>query len=245
MCETGVTVSVPREAGEILNEWDIYREWLPPAAWRHAVACCWDQKVGRLRVQRVLPDGHADLLIFNDGRTQVVGLHDQVALPVLAAGTRLHGVRFRPAAVGAAFHIPASALRNQTAWFEDVVGARRMRQLRDPAALDAWVRGIEPDGRAVVAVDLLSSHSVTDAAELLGITRRHLGRLLLEHVGLAPKAFQRIQRFQQYVRAVDGGTALAAAAADAGYADQPHLTREVREFSGVTPAILASERRRS
>ncbi|MEA3215880.1 MAG: hypothetical protein QOJ19_2036 [Acidimicrobiia bacterium] len=228
-----------------MNEWDIYREWLPPVAWRHAVACCWEQEVGSVRLQRVLPDGHADLLIFEDGRTQLVGLHDHVALPVLAAGTRLHGVRFRPAAVGTALHISASALRNQTVAFEDVVGARRMRKLRDPATLDAWVRSIEPDARATTAVGLLSSHSVTDAAQLLGVTRRHLGRLMLDHVGLSPKAFQRIQRFQQFVRAVDAGTSLAAAAADAGYADQPHVTREVCDFSGVTPAILASERRHS
>jgi hypothetical protein len=34
-----------------------------------------------------------------------------------------------------------------------------------------------------------------------------------------------------------------ALAADAGYADQPHVTREVRLLSGVTPGRLAEERR--
>src|SRR5688572_16790847 len=46
----------------VLNEGDIYREWAPPPAWRHAVACCWEQRVTADRIQRVVPDGRADVL---------------------------------------------------------------------------------------------------------------------------------------------------------------------------------------
>jgi AraC-like DNA-binding protein len=50
-------------------------------------------------------------------------------------------------------------------------------------------------------------------------------------------------RLQRFIRAADGGAALAAAGAGAGYADQAHLTREVRRFTGLTPAQLLSQRR--
>ena len=71
-----------------MNESDTYREWLPPQAWLGVVACCWEQRVRADRVQRVLPDGHADVLLYGSGEVEVVGVYDHVALPVLPAGLR-------------------------------------------------------------------------------------------------------------------------------------------------------------
>ena len=68
-----------RQAGPVLNGSDIYREWAPPPAWEPVVACCWEQRVSAGRVQRVLPDGRADLIIYDSGQIEVVGLHDQAA----------------------------------------------------------------------------------------------------------------------------------------------------------------------
>lgn len=84
---------------------------------------------------------------------------------------------------------------------------------------------------------------MAEVADSLQISDRHLRRLLLEHTGLSPKALQRIVRFQKFVRAGDAGALLADAAAHAGYADQPHLTREARALAGITPARLIAERR--
>ncbi len=235
--------SVLREAGTVLNEPDIYREWDPPQAWRHAVSCCCEQRVGEERVQRVLPDGHADLLLYDSGTVEVVGVHDEVSLPRLPAGTHIRGVRFRPAAVAAAFRLTASSLRNRSVPAEHVLGGRDARLLTDKGRLDAWIRSVEPDPRTMAAVRLLASLSVSDTAERISVTPRQLQRLLLTDVGLAPKAYQRVARLQRFVRAVDGGSSLAEAAADAGYSDQPHVTREVRLLSGVTPGRLAEERR--
>ena len=231
------------EKGAVLNESDIYREWEPPPGWRHAIACLWEQRVGAARVQRVLPDGHADLLFYGSGVVEIVGVADTVALPTLAAGTVLCGVRLRPEAVGAALRVPGVALRNLTVPADDVMGARWARRFADPEFLDRWVRGIEPDGRVEAALRLLGAYSVEDVAHLLNVSSRHLRRMLVETVGLAPKAFQRAIRLQRFVTAADGGAPLAAAAASAGYADQSHLTREVRRLSGLTPASLIDERR--
>src|SRR5262249_41289999 len=104
---------------------------------------------------------------------------------------------------------------------------------------------IEPDGRAAAAVDLLRGRSVALTADALGIDRRHLTRVMLHYVGGTPKTFQRVERFQRFVQAVDAGRGVAAAAADAGFADQSDLTRDVRAFSLLTPAKLAAERRTS
>lgn len=226
-----------------MNETDIYREWPPPATWTHAVACLWEQQVVGARVQRVLPDGHFDLLFFDSGDLEVVGLADVVALPALPAGTRLRGVRFRPEAVGPALRTDASLLKNLSLPAQDVLGAREVGRLMDPQGLDAWVRGIKPDRRVALALGLLKSRSVEEVADLLPLSSRHLRRALLAHIGLTPRTYQRIVRLQRFVRAADQGVSLAAAAADAGYADQAHLSREVKRFSALTPAQLVQERR--
>jgi AraC-like DNA-binding protein len=85
-----------------------------------------------------------------------------------------------------------------------------------------------------------------DVAGALGLSERQLRRRCHAAVGYGPKTLQRVLRFQRFVRRVDASAAtldLAAAAADAGYADQPHLTRECVALSGLSPTALLRIRR--
>lgn len=70
-----------------------------------------------------------------------------------------------------------------------------------------------------------------------GYSPKHFIGLFKATVGLTPKQYGRIQRFNTVVRGLAGSTpgTLADLAAAAGYADQAHMTREFREFAGVTP----------
>lgn len=64
-------------------------------------------------------------------------------------------------------------------------------------------------------------------------------------VGLTPKEFARVLRLQATLRMLDRHDAsIAALAADAGFADQAHATREVQRVTGLTPARLRAELRR-
>lgn len=221
---------------------DLYREWAAPPEWRHAVACCWEQRVGAERVQRVLPDGCADILVYDSGSIDVVGLFDEVSTPVLPAGSAIRGLRLRPEAVAAMFGVDASSLRNRTVALADIVGARRARRVLDVTALDAWITGVEIDRRIAAALHLLRDHPVTEVSARVGISPRQLQRLLRTHAGLGPKTFQRVVRMQRFVSVAERGDGLAVAAAGAGYADQAHMTREVRRLTGLTPAELLAER---
>ena len=222
-----------------------YREWTPPAAWRSVVVCCWEQRVDADHVQRVLPDGCADVLLYQDDSIDVVGLHDQVDVPLLPAGTWIRAIRLRPHAVAAAFQIDAASLRNRTLPLSDIFGTSRARQLVDPRERDAWLQSIEPDPRTERAVRLLDRRSVDETATLLGLTPRQLRRVLLSEVGLGPKVFQRVLRLQRFLAAAERPGGLAMAAAEAGYADQSHLSREVQTLAGVAPKRLLQERRQS
>jgi methylphosphotriester-DNA--protein-cysteine methyltransferase len=90
------------------------------------------------------------------------------------------------------------------------------------------------------AVGLLSRSPVDEAAAALGLSSRHLRRVMLGHTGLGPKTYQRVVRLRRFLA---DDRPLADAAVAAGYADQPHLTREVTRLCGLAPAALRAERR--
>jgi AraC-like DNA-binding protein len=100
-----------------------------------------------------------------------------------------------------------------------------------------------PPDRAVQAavVRLLSpGQRVGELAADLGLSERQLHRRFLDAVGYGPKMLQRVLRLRRFLARAD--VDLAAAAAQAGYSDQPHLTRECRQLTGLTPAQLALRR---
>ncbi len=80
--------------------------------------------------------------------------------------------------------------------------------------------------------------SVRDLARLAGISERQLRRRLVAAIGYGPKMFERVTRFQHFRRlaSLTPGRGLASLAADAGYADQAHLSRECMKLSGNPPS---------
>jgi AraC-like DNA-binding protein len=218
-----------------------YVEWAPPREWRGTVACRWEQAVGAGRAHRVVPDGCADVIVGLDGGAVVVGLADRAEVHALPAGTWFRGLRFRPEAVASVLGVPGEALRNRTLPLDDVVGTARARSLVDAAVGGAPspVLAAEPPDRLAAALRALASSSVDGAAVAVGLSGRQLRRLLLHEVGLGPKDFQRVTRLQRFLH---HGGPLATAAVESGYADQPHLTREVARLCGLPPAALLAER---
>jgi AraC-like DNA-binding protein len=85
---------------------------------------------------------------------------------------------------------------------------------------------------------------VSELARRLGVSDRHLRRLMVNETGIAPHHFARIQRFHALLRASDLvlRPSWAALAAHHGYADQSHLIREVQHLAGVSPTRLHEER---
>ena len=81
-------------------------------------------------------------------------------------------------------------------------------------------------------------------ADAAGVSRQHLTRSFREAVGIAPKLFARLARFQAGLACAGCGANVdwAQAAFELGYADQSHMIAEFREFSGLTPETLARQR---
>lgn len=72
---------------------------------------------------------------------------------------------------------------------------------------------------------------------------RTVRRRFLRATGLTPKALEQIARAQQAAALLEQGVAIPDAVYQAGYADQPHMTRALKRFIGQTPAQIAQVRK--
>ncbi|MFD1815888.1 helix-turn-helix domain-containing protein [Rhodococcus gannanensis] len=197
----------------------------------------------------VLPDGCMDL-VWHDGGFLVAG-PDTRAHRSTAAGSRAIGLRFAPGLGPRALGISADEVRDSRIPLRDVWSDAAVRRLtddaaRDPlAALTAAVRDrLDPVDLPVefsIGARLASGASVGDVAAELGWSPRRMHRRALVAFGYGPKTLARVLRFDRAVAAARSGVGFARVAADAGYADQAHLAREVRSLSGITLRQLTGQ----
>jgi len=105
----------------------------------------------------------------------------------------------------------------------------RAGSLRSPAA---W---------AVARIEGAPGLRIRDLCREVGYSERHLIALFRDQVGLPPRRYASLVRFDRLVSRVRCGRAASwgELAFQLGFADQAHLSREVRRFSGLTPTALA------
>lgn len=193
--------------------------------------------------QRVLPDGCMDLL-WHDGELLIAG-PDTSAYEVTDHGAWA-GLRFPPGVAPAVLGLPAHELRDRRVPLADLWPSRTVRPLAGlvnrtadaPAALESVALRLlpsapEPDPACAAAVTALASGStVLAATRHANLSERQLHRRFLTSIGYGPKTLARILRLQRALELARAGTPLAAVAARAGYADQPHFSREVKDLAG-------------
>jgi AraC-like DNA-binding protein len=95
---------------------------------------------------------------------------------------------------------------------------------------------------AEIATQLLEhpeGRRVDDVARATGTSERELQRLFKEYVGVSPKWVIQRYRLHEALARVEAGFDSAALAADLGYFDQAHFTRDFRALIGVSPGAYA------
>lgn len=227
------------------------------------VACVWAAQLGAAgerHVERVIPDGCIDL-VFSDGQLVIAGPDTASVELEVMPNRSFVGVRFCAGVAPTALGVPATALLDQRLPARDVLGApaaeleealalaanpRQAAALLERAAIN-WLRNA-PDcaaealvRRAVLELEAAGADwTVTTLAARLGVSERQLRRRFVSAVGYGPKLLERVLRLRRFIRLASGprAPALATLALEAGYADQPHLSRECRELTGTTPSQL-------
>ena len=138
-------------------------------------------------------------------------------------------------------------------------GALRLRErLLNTASIEARFQCVERwllsrlKPRTIVhpavrwAVDRIAASggrlSIEELATQTGFTRKHLGNLFQQQVGLSPKSLARVHRFRGALALLDRGDGQVPwveLAEACGYYDQSHLINEFRRFTGLSPVELA------
>jgi AraC-like DNA-binding protein len=243
-----------------------YRERRPASALAPYVTCVWVQQVAPDGVpyrHRTIPNGSAELICELGAMPRIVGPQTGPTEEVLAPGTTVVGVRLRPGAAPAVLGSPASELVDLAVGSEELWGRPAVRlgdrvaasasphdaaQALEHAIAGRLTDAAGPDPVAAAAAALLLPWRIDDVGSLtstLYISERQLRRRCQAAIGLAPKVLHRMLRFQGFLALAQGharpSAQLARLAADAGYADQSHLTRESLRLAGRTPRALLLE----
>jgi AraC-like DNA-binding protein len=194
---------------------------------------------------------------------KIVGPQTGPTEEVLAPGTTIVGVRFRPGAAPAVLGMPASelvdlAVRLDVLWGASAVALGEKIAASASAQDAASALETEISGRLAaeshfdpVATDAMRrllpgcTKDVTSLASSLYISERQLRRRCEAAIGLTPKVLHRILRFRGFLALARCHTlpnvGLALLAAEAGYADQSHLSRESLRLTGWSPRALLRE----
>jgi AraC-like DNA-binding protein len=211
----------------------------------------------------VLAQERSDIEVVRPFGSFVAGLYDRYAL--VGSRGRMAGVQVNFSPIGARLLLnqPLEAFANRMVELDDVWGpdARRLAARLEEAP--GWERRFaildaEIAARIVRArplhdvlrwtIDRLTRSSGRIQVETLvkqtGWSRRHLIGRVRHEFGLTPKTLGRVLRLGRAVEVLrrDGGARLADVAADCGYYDQAHFTRDFREFTGMTPGAFLKGR---
>lgn len=197
-------------------------------------------------------------------QARVIGALRTVGAPAGSSHAEMMGVYFEPGATSALLHIPAPEITDQVVTLEQLWGscgarlaealaeldeAQRISRL-EAVLLDRMRHARPPQWRVDVAglarwasVEPFSM-TVQRLAGAAGVSRQHLTRVFRQVIGVSPKRYCRLARFQAGLIHAGAGPRVdwADVAAGLGYADQSHMIAEFRELSGLTPDALATGR---
>lgn len=190
------------------------------------------------------------------GGSLVSGAHSRFVVIDTASQASTVGVHFRAGGAYPFLGLPASELRDadvplDALWGAKAIGLRdRLVEAQTPEArfrileralLARGVRPLTHHPAVACALEEFQStpntRTVKEVSERSGLSQRRFIGLFREEVGLTPKLFCRIRRFQEAIRLVGSGrrVGLAEVALGCGYFDQAHFVHDFRAFSGTTP----------
>jgi AraC-like DNA-binding protein len=214
-----------------------YREHLPPPHLEGLVKSCWTLdaggEAGQWIAQQATPDGCVELIRRLAGRSRwdgdqperfAVGLVERPQSFSISGDSRFEAVRLWPWAWPLVSAVPLAEIAGRWAPHEG-----------------PGIEGLAAPALAATGRAILGACSAGEMARATGMSPRTLQRWFARNVGLTPRRYLRLLRFQKAFEQVPGQPSLADHAAAQGFADQAHMARAFRELAGVP----AGEARRS
>lgn len=196
---------------------------------------------------------------FRLPRSIVVGARTHFAFVATSDMEELIGVVIRPGGFAGLFRERADLFFERSIGLEEVwSGSRiteRISEARSPkdkiGALEDFLtdRVLQDSRRSVLvdqAIQLFQAGGlrVSECAQIIGVSQRRLSEVFQEHVGMSPKTWCRVQRFQGAVRALHNRVDVpwAELALCCEYYDQSHFANDFQAFSGINPTTYSARR---
>ena len=202
---------------------------------------------------RILPDGVMDL-VWCDGKFIFAGPDTTAVSVQVLPGSATWGLRLAPGVAHALLGIPTLEVRGERVALDELVTLPPSivdSAYEAPAtaltslAESLWARAAVGPAELRLATSLeratRNGHSVSAIAEAHFLSERSLRRLSGDLFGYGPKTLASIHRFRRALRLARAGVSFSETAARAGYADQAHLSREVKRFTGATLTELLAD----
>jgi AraC-like DNA-binding protein len=246
----------------------IHRHYRPRPPLSDFIELLWlyEQPTPSHASERVLPTGTTELVINlgDSGRSfdaVVAGPHSRYFTLDTTRPSAVIGAHFKPGGVFAFLGLPVDELHNQHVPLEALWGAHademreRLLAADGPEARLCLLERLllaqldrERASHAAVGHALLAFRTgrrrIGDVVEETGLSARRFIRLFGDEVGLTPKAFCRVRRFQRTVERLHGATLVdwADTAVACGYYDQAHMIHDFQEFAGLNPTAYLARR---
>lgn len=254
-----------RDPREVEGRWKRFqRHWFgePPAALAHAVSYFWavhwdygDQPPYR---QLIVPYPNVHLSFVAGETARVNGVSRRHVVRVLEGAGRVFGVAFRPGGFRPFLGRAVSSLTDRSVPAAEVFGpAVPEREMAEVTSWPEAVELVEPllrtgatdwdpaaDEAASMVACIAEDPDLTRVDELaarFGLGVRRLQRSFAEYVGVGPKWVIRRYRLHEVTQHMERGLPIewARLAADLGYSDQAHLSRDFTAMVGETPTAYA------
>jgi AraC-like DNA-binding protein len=197
------------------------------------------------------------------GGGALLGAQSQARLIQTSAPTAVIGAHFKPGGAFPFLPPPAGEFHGAVVPFQEVWGRtaqdlrERLLEDRRPVArlrilerflLDRVVRPFAPHPAVAFALGELQAAvpgaaTVAEVTDRTGLSQRRFIELFTGQVGLTPKVYFRLRRFQQALRRLETRTTddLASLALDCGYYDQAHFNHDFKAFSGLSPTAFLAQ----
>lgn len=211
--------------------------------------------------ERIFPDGCSGIIVnvgescqtdsgsamMEHGKTYVVGAMTSFKDTFIDRNTHLLGVCLKPAMFSSFYnYISQHELTDHTVEFDLPFSFDMGKIHKDRYAyLNRYFLDRKRDVNQLLQSMLKDIHvykgqvSVYDVAKRNFTTVRQVERMFRTHIGLTPKEYIKIVRFQSVLsRMNDAQTSLSDIAFEGGFYDQSHLTNEMKRYTGLTPARL-------
>ncbi|HEY2362697.1 MAG TPA: helix-turn-helix transcriptional regulator [Candidatus Angelobacter sp.] len=191
------------------------------------------------------------------------GPHSSVFVIDTAQQASVIGIHFKPGGAFPFFKMPAGELHNLHVSLEDLWGheagllRERLLEARMPekkiqvleqCLLKQAFKPLERHRAVDCALGLFrnihTAPAMTELAGHIGISSRRFIQLFSNEVGLTPKLFARVRRFQQVLQRIrtNADFSWVDMAASCGYFDQAHFIHDFKEFSGINPTAYLAQK---